>query len=93
MNELNKGGLAPDAAERDAALRGTMEDVDGALTGDGITFVTRGTSDEERAAVIAVLAQVRAEETQRVRRVERRDRDPWARSQRTPEGIDEVLGG
>lgn len=93
MSDDNEAGLAPDAAARDAALRGTMGIVDDALTGDGITFVTRGTSDTERAAVIAVLAEVRAEESQRVRRVERRDRDPWARSQRTPEGIDEVLGG
>lgn len=93
MTELDEAGLAPDAAARDAALRGTVLGGDGTLTGDGITFVTRKTSDEERAAVIAVLAQVRAEETQRVRRVERRDRDPWARSQRSPEGIDEVLGG
>lgn len=93
MTDLNEAGLAPDAAARDAALRGSADTPDGVLRGEGITFITRGTSDEERAAVIAVLAQVRTEESQKVRRVERRDRDPWARSQRTPEGIGEILGG
>lgn len=93
MTDLDEQGLAPDAAARDAALREAADLPDGVLRGEGITFVTRGVSDDERAAVIAVLAQVRSEESQKVRRVERRDRDPWARSQRTPEGINEVLGG
>lgn len=52
--------------------------------------MTRDVSDEERAAVIAVLTGVRAEETKRVKRVARRDREPWARSQRVPEGIGEL---
>lgn len=56
-----------------------------------VVFVTRGVSDEERAATIAVLARVREEETQRLRRVERQEREPWARSQRVPEGIGELL--
>jgi hypothetical protein len=93
VTDATERGLAPDAAARDAALRGTADTPDGVLRGEDVNFVTRGTSCEEQAAVLAVLAQVRAEESQRVRRVERRDRDPWARSQRTPEGIDEVLGG
>jgi hypothetical protein len=41
--------------------------------------------------VIAVLTQVREEETRRAKRVERRDREPWARSQRVPEGISDLL--
>lgn len=61
------------------------------VAADGIRFVTANASEEERAAVLAVLAQARAEETERVRRVERRERAPWARSQRTPEGIAEYL--
>jgi hypothetical protein len=48
-------------------------------------------SDDERAAVIAVLTRVRSEETQRRKRVARRDREPWSRSQRVPEGIAELL--
>lgn len=79
--------LPPDASARDAARRDEMDDVDDLLHGDDITFVTPLVSDDERAAVIAVLTQVRAEETQRVKRVARRDREPWARSQRVPEGI------
>lgn len=91
--DLSELGLAPDAAARDAALRGTADTPDGVLRGEGITFLTRGTSHSERAVVLAVLTRVRAEDSQRVRSVERRDRDPWARSQRTPEGIADVLGG
>lgn len=82
--------LPPDASERDAAKR---EDSDGddALTGDDIRFITRQVSDAERAAVIAVLTQVRAEESEQVKRVARRDREPWSRSQRVPEGIFDLL--
>lgn len=83
--------LPPDAAARDAAKREEAGLGDQVLTSDGFAFVTRGVSDEEKAAVIAVLAQVRAEETQRVRRVERRDHQPWARSQRVPEGLADLL--
>lgn len=83
--------LPPDAAARDAAKREEMGEVDSALSGDDIHFVTRQVSDDERAAVIAVLSRVRTEETQRVKRVARRDREPWARSQRVPEGIGELL--
>ena len=93
MSDINNAGLAPDAAARDAALRGTIVFIDDTLMGDDITFITRKTTSDERAAVIAVLAEVRSEESHRARRVERCDRDPWARSQRTPEGIGEVLGG
>ncbi|WP_125098275.1 hypothetical protein [Leucobacter chromiireducens] len=83
--------LPPDAAARDAAKREELGPQDDALSGSDITFVTRGVSAEEHAAVIAVLTQVRAEETQSAKRVARRDREPWARSQRVPEGISDLL--
>lgn len=83
--------LPPDAAERDAARREQMGQSDDTLTGEDIRFVTKQVSAEERAAVIAVLTEARAAETQRVKRVERRDREPWARSQRVPEGLGDLL--
>ena len=83
--------LPPDASERDAARRVGLGDADAALLGEDIEFVTRGVSAEERAAVVAVLTQARAEESQQVKRVARRDREPWARSQRVPEGISDLL--
>lgn len=83
--------LPPDAAARDAAKRETSGPGQQALTSDGFDFVTRGVSDAEQAAVIAVLTQVRAEETHRVRRVERREHQPWARSQRVPVSINDLL--
>ncbi|MGJ0202565.1 hypothetical protein [Leucobacter sp. gxy201] len=83
--------LPPDAAARDAARREEQGDADAALSGDDIRFVTRQVRPEERAAVIAVLTRVRTEETDRVKRVARRDREPWSRSQRVPEGIHELL--
>lgn len=86
-----EASLPPDAAARDAAKREELGPHDDTVHGDDISFVTRQVSDAERAAVIAVLTQVRAEETQRVKRVARRDREPWARSQRVPEGISELL--
>lgn len=82
--------LPPDAAARDAAKRQDAEH-DDALTGDDMVFVTRNVSDEERAAVIAVLTAARAEETRRVKRVSRRNREPWARSQRVPDRISDLL--
>ena len=82
--------LPPDAAARDAAKRQDTEQ-DDALTGDDMVFITRNVSDEERAAVIAVLTALRAEETRRVKRVSRRDREPWARSQRVPDRISDLL--
>lgn len=85
--------LPPDAAARDAAKREGAGEVDDAIRGEDIRFVTERVSDEERAAVIAVLTQVRAEETQQVKRVARRDREPWARSQRVPERIADFLDG
>ena len=90
---MNENLLPPDATARDVARRDGMADTDPAISGDDIHFVTQQVSDEERAAVIAVLTQVRAEETQQVKRVARRDREPWARSQRVPEGISELLDG
>ena len=83
--------LPPDAAARDAAKRDDAGGADAALCGDDFRFATRHLSDEEKSAVIAVLTQVRAEEMALMRRVERRDRDPWARSQRVPEGISDLL--
>ncbi|RKQ89871.1 hypothetical protein U746_1116 [Mycolicibacterium mucogenicum 261Sha1.1M5] len=85
------GDLPPDAAARDAAKREDAGEEDDAIHGDDITFVTRGVSDEERAAVIAVLTAARAEETRQVKRVARRDREPWARSQRVPDGFADLL--
>lgn len=83
--------LPPDAAARDAAKREEAGLGEQVLTDEGFHFVTRGVSDEEKAAVIAVLTRLRAEETQQVRRVERREHQPWARSQRVPEGISDLL--
>jgi hypothetical protein len=83
--------LPPDAAARDAAKREELGEADDALHGGDFRFVTRHVSDDEKAAAIAVLSAVRAEETQRVKRVERREHQPWARSQRVAEGIGELL--
>ncbi|WP_336652885.1 MULTISPECIES: hypothetical protein [unclassified Leucobacter] len=88
---MNDRLLPPDAAERDAARRRELGALDDALSGDDIRFVTRMVGEEERAAVVAVLTAVRSEETQRRKRVARRDREPWARSQRVPEGINDLL--
>ncbi|WP_010157865.1 hypothetical protein [Leucobacter chromiiresistens] len=89
--ETRAGGaiLPPDAAARDAAKRETV--VDDVLRGDDIRFITRGVDDAERAAVVAVLTQVRTEESEQVKRVARRDREPWARSQRVPDSIYDLL--
>ena len=57
----------------------------------GIEFVTKNTSEEEQAAVIAALGQLRTEETLQVKRVARRENEPWRRSQRSPEGISELM--
>lgn len=84
--------MPPDAAARDAAKREEATADDAGLSDADFRFITRGTTDAERAAVIAVLTRVRAEETERVKRVERREHQPWARSQRVPEGITELLG-
>lgn len=83
--------LPPDAAARDAAKRDGSALADQVLDDTGFDFVTRGVSAEAKAAVIAAITQVRAEETQRVRRVERREHQPWARAQRVPEGIFDLL--
>lgn len=83
--------LPPDAAARDAAKREDAGIADATLSSDGFEFITRGVTDEEQAAVIAVLTQVRAEETERVRRVERREHQPWARSQRVPQPFEDLL--
>lgn len=85
------GDLPPDAAARDAAKREDAGDADDAIRGEDITFITGGVSDEERAAVIAVLTAARTEETRQVKRVARRDREPWARSQRVPDGFADLL--
>lgn len=89
--EALAGDLPPDAAARDAAKREDAGEADTTISGDDITFVTRGVSDEERAAVIAVLTAARTEESRQVKRVARRDREPWARSQRVPDGFSDLL--
>lgn len=91
LAELSDGHLPPDAAARDAAKREELGPQDDTIRGEDIHFVTRQVSAEERAAVIAVLTQVRAEESQQMKRVARRDREPWARSQRVPEGTSDLL--
>lgn len=83
--------LPPDAAARDAAKRGDVGEADDALNDDEFFFVTRHVTHEERAAVIAVLTAVRTEESQQVKRVTRRVRQPWARTQRPPERISDFL--
>lgn len=83
--------LPPDAAARDAARREQAATGDGTLHAGEFRTITRGVTAEEKAAVIAVLTRVRAEETERVKRVERREHQPWARSQRVPEGIGDLL--
>ncbi len=83
--------LPPDAAARDAAKREELGEADDAIHGDDFRFVTRRVSGDEKAAAIAVLSVVRAEETRRAKRVERREHQPWARSQRVPEGIGDLL--
>ena len=90
---MNIAPLPPDAAARDAAKRASLDKKDDGLRSTDVAFVTRKVSDDERAAVIAVLTRVREEETHRARRIERREREPWARSQRVPEGIGELLAG
>ncbi len=90
-DEQAEAVLPPDAAARDAAKREELGPLDDAIRGEDIHFVTRQVSEEERAAVIAVLTQMRAEESQQIKRVARRDREPWARSQRVPEGISMLL--
>lgn len=87
------GRLAPDAAARDAAKRSLVPEDDGVIRGEDVRFLTRNVSDVERAAVLAVLTSVREEETNRVRSVRRTDRDPWARSQRSPERIRDPYSG
>lgn len=85
--------MAPDAAQRDAHNRELAGSDDHVLRGEDITFVTQQVSDNEKAAVIAVLLAKREADTSRVRLVERRDHEPWARSQRAPEGISDFLSG
>ncbi|MDA3147661.1 hypothetical protein JSO19_09760 [Leucobacter sp. UCMA 4100] len=85
--------MAPDAAERDALRRELIDTGDDVIRADDVEFVTKNLSDEEQAAVLAVLLAMREEERDRVRLVARRDREPWTRSQRTPEGIGELLNG
>lgn len=96
MNAVNEpvgARLAPDAAERDAEKRKLVDNGDGIERGEDIVFITKHVSDTERAAVISVLTKAREEETNRVRKVSRRERDPWSRPQRAPEGFDERYGG
>lgn len=82
--------LPPDAAERDR-LRRESTAVESVVLGEDICFVTRGLENWRKTAVIAVLTAARTEESGRARRVARRERAPWERSQRTPEGISDLL--
>ncbi|XPP26404.1 MAG: hypothetical protein ACNYNX_12455 [Leucobacter sp.] len=88
---MSSTALPPDAAARDAAKRQELGEAEHAISSGDFRFATRQLSDEEQAAVIAVLTAIRTEETQRVRRVERREHQPWSRSQRVPEGIGDLL--
>lgn len=81
----------PDAAARDAAKREEVGSADDAISDEDFRFVTRGVTPDERAAVIAVLTRVRAEETARAKRVERREHQPWARSQRVPDSVTPLI--
>lgn len=56
-----------------------------------LVFVTKNVSEAEQAAVVATLAQMRVEETLQVKKVARRANEPWRRSQRNPEGINEFV--
>jgi len=85
------GAMAPDAAARDAQRRSLIDNGDGVIRGEDIEFITRNVSEEERAAVLATLIAMRAEERDKVRLVARQDREPWHRSQRVPEGIGDLL--
>lgn len=85
--------LPPDAAERDAARRDEIGEPDQVIRGEDIEFITQHLDAETRAATIAVLTHVRTEETAQAKRVARRDREPWARSQRVPEGIADLRDG
>ncbi len=89
--ESNDALLPPDAAARDAAKREEAGLDDATISSEGFHFTTRGVSDEERAAVIAVLTQMRTEETEQVRRVERREHQPWARSQRVQQAFEDLF--
>lgn len=91
MNAHDDITLPPDASARDALRRDALGEVDTTFRSDEFDFVTRGVSDEERAAVIAVLTQARTEESQQAKRRSRRDREPWARSQRVPDRISDLL--
>lgn len=94
MTEHSTARLAPDAAARDARRRELAGNGDdGVIRDDEVTFVTRGLRDWEKAAVLATLDRMREAETERVRLVERRDREPWRRSQRVPETIADFLHG
>lgn len=83
--------LPPDAAARDAAKRAEADNHNEVLTENEFVFRTRHVSDDEKAAVIAVLTQLRTEDLERARSVERREHQPWARSQRVVEGIGDFL--
>lgn len=85
--------MAPDASARDAVRRGQIDNDAEVLRAEDLIFITRGVTTDEQAVVAAVLATAREEETNRVRRVGRLHREPWARSQRTPEGIGDLLSG
>lgn len=90
---MQNKAMAPDAKERDSIQRSLAGETDEVVRGEDVTFVTKNVSAEEKAAVLAVLLKQRESETERVRLVESRNHEPWRRSQRTPEGIADLLQG
>lgn len=81
------GGAASAGAGTGAQPNGNGGD----MTAEALdmVFITKNVSEAEQAAVIATLGQLREEETQQVKQVARRENEPWRRSQRNPEGINE----
>ncbi|MGO1435320.1 MAG: hypothetical protein ACTHV4_06985 [Canibacter sp.] len=82
--------LPPDAAARDAAKRAEVP-VDDTVDCAKFEFVTHNVTETEKAAVAAVLTSVRAEETKRVKHVERIEHEPWRRAQRVSRSIGDLL--
>lgn len=93
LGSVHATSSPPSAAERDAAKRAALQEADGAVAAADFRFVTRNVTETERAAVVAVLTAVRREDSGRVKRRERVERQPWRRSQRALRQITEYLDG
>lgn len=85
------GAASASRGSGDGRGSGTPSGNDGDMTAGAldVVFVSKNVTEAEQAAVIATLGQLRAEETQQVKKVARRANEPWRRSQRNPEGIRE----